>query len=461
MVSVIEPSPHRPASAYVAATGYKSDDLRPYLYRTDDFGATWTNITEGIADDEFTRVIRADPARPGLLYCGTERGINVSFDDGATWQRLETNLPVTPILDLVVKDTDLVAATHGRSFWILDDVTPLHQLQASPAEGAAMVFKPRDTVRYKVYGRALGSSKTHLNYKMTGPLTVAFRRAETPSGAVIEQFADAGRNPPDGVIVQYWLPDPKPESVKLAILDSDGHEVRSFGVKPDKDPGAGPWAPNEPGMNRLVWDYRYAAPTKLDQKSPSAGDDDDDGDHGPRAVPGAYQVQLTAGAQTCVQDFSLLPDPRLTVSAADLDAQFQLLLGIRDRLSETHTLVNQIRRLYTQIDAWQERAPADDDQVKTAAQALKDQLKVVEGELINVDADKPQPGPNRLKEKWAALGSMIDESDDAPTRGAQEVYEQLRGHLAAQQHAFSNIVEGPVNAFNALVVSVGIPALRP
>ena len=230
MVNAIEPSPHDAASVYVAATGYKSDDLHPYLYRTNDYGATWTRITSGIPDDEFTRVVREDPNRRGLLYCGTERGILVSFDDGVAWQRLETNLPITPIWDLVVKGTDLVAATHGRAFWILDDITPLHQLESDLAVQAVHLLKPRDTVRYRLYGRAQSRSKTHTNYKMTGPVTVAFRASETASGEMQEHLLDAGRNPPNGVVIHYWLRD-KSESVQLAILDAAGNEVRSFSSK--------------------------------------------------------------------------------------------------------------------------------------------------------------------------------------------------------------------------------------
>src|SRR5207249_11826817 len=146
---------------------------------------------------------------------------------GVDWQRLETNLPITPIWDLVVKDTDLVAATHGRSFWILDDVTPLRQLQPDIKLASAHLFKPRDTVRFRIYGRGESKSKAHLNYKMTGPVTVAYKQVETPSGAILEQFADAGRNPPDGVIIHYWLGESiKPESGKLTISDAEGNEIR-------------------------------------------------------------------------------------------------------------------------------------------------------------------------------------------------------------------------------------------
>src|SRR5260370_24330469 len=174
-------------------------------------------MDSGSGDEEFRRVIREDPSGGGLLYCGTERGIQISFDDGVSWQRLETNLPVTPIWDLVVKGTDLVVATHGRAFWILDDITPLHQLQSDVALKPTHLFKPRDTVRYRLYGRAQGKSKTHTNYKMTGPVTVAFRRVETASGSIQEKFLDAGQNPPDRAVLHYWLRD-KGDNVRLAIL---------------------------------------------------------------------------------------------------------------------------------------------------------------------------------------------------------------------------------------------------
>ncbi|HEY2594623.1 MAG TPA: glycosyl hydrolase, partial [Chloroflexota bacterium] len=341
MVNMIEPSPHDAATAYVAATCYKSDDLRPFLYRTNDYGASWTRITGGIPEHEFTRVIREDPNRRGLLYCGTERGIWVSFDDGGAWQRLESNLPVTPIWDLTVKGTDLVAATHGRAFWILDDITPLHQLQSDLADKPAHLLKPRDTVRFRLYGRAQGRSKTHANYKMTGPVTVAFRRGETASGEMQEQLLDAGRNPPNGVIIHYWLRD-KADSVKLAIVDGAGNEVRSFSSKRDTSTAGvgdaeptsasaeaevqqvtaeeeaaedvpeedrGPFAPNAAGMNRFVWDYRYATPVKIEGGSRGSREEALEGVSGPRAVPGDYTVRLSVGDQQLTQSFRVLADP--------------------------------------------------------------------------------------------------------------------------------------------------------
>jgi photosystem II stability/assembly factor-like uncharacterized protein len=489
MINMIEPSVFDAATAYVAATCYKSDDTRPFLLRTDDYGASWTRITGGLPADEFTRVIREDPSKRGLLYCGTERGIHVSFDDGDSWQRLETNLPVTPIWDLVVKGTDLVAATHGRSFWILDDITPLHQFHDEVTSEQMHLFRPRDTVRFRLYGRTESKSKVHLNYKMTGPVTVAYQPAEAPSGAKLERMVDAGQNPPEGVIVQYWLHD-QPESLKLAILDAAGNEVRSFSSKRDTearraaedrpetpsqeevqqvtgeeevaeeaDLDQGPlWVPNAAGMNRFVWDYRYERPTRLSKMSRSAREEALEGMTGPRAVPGRYEVRLSVGERTLTRSFELLADPRLPVSAGDLRAQFELKMAIRDRISETHTAINSIRRMRAQADDWAKRA-ADRADVKDAAKSLDEQLKDVEGALINLDFEKPRPGVNRIKEKWDALSSMIDESDDAPTAGAREVYEMLRGQLEAQLARLNALVEGPVAAFSALIQSSGVPAI--
>jgi hypothetical protein len=485
MISMIEPSPFDPATVYVAATCYKSDDLHPYLYRTADYGATWTCITGGIPDDEFTRAIRADPNQRGLLYCGTERGILISFDDGVNWQRLQTNLPVTPIWDMVVKGTDLVVATHGRAFWILDDITPLYQLQADIVVKPSHLLRPRDTVRYRVYGRGQGKSTTHANYKMTGPVTVAFRRVEGPGGAVKEQFLDAGRNPPDGVVIHYWLRE-NVDPVRVDILDAHDSVVRSFSSKrePAKPAEAAEpisegevqqvtaeeevseeepeeekpiWAPNDPGMNRLIWDYRYEKPVKIETGSRGSREEALENVGGPRAIPGEYQVRLTVGDQPPqVERFTLLADPRLPVSAEDLRAQFELKMSIRDRTSETNTAVNQIRRLRAQIEGWEKRA-GDRPLVRDAARELKEQLKVVEAELINIDFEKPRPGPNRIKEKFDALSSMIDESDDPPTRGAREVYEMLRGQLEIQLGRLRELIDGPVANFNELILREALP----
>ncbi len=251
MISIIEPSPHDAATAYVAATAYKRDDLHPYLYKTNDYGATWTQITGGIPDDDFTRTIREDPARRGLLYAGTETGIYVSFDDGGQWHRFETNLPVVPIWDLIVKDTDLVAATHGRSFWILDDVTPLRQMHDALTAEAVHLFTPRPTMRYRSYARAFDrKSAAYVNYMMTGPVTIGYRPTVAANGALTADFYDAGKNPPDGVIIHYWLKETPTVPVTLSILDADGAVLRSYTPKKDV-PSYG-----RHGGNRNAWAKR-------------------------------------------------------------------------------------------------------------------------------------------------------------------------------------------------------------
>jgi hypothetical protein len=468
------------------------DDTRPYLYRTNDYGKTWTKIVGGLPEDDFTRTIRADPNRRGLLYCGTELGINVSFDDGASWQKLETNLPVVPIWDLIVKGTDLVAATHGRSFWILDDITPLHQLHDDLAGQSAFLFKPRDTIRFRLYGRAFDrKSAEYVNYKMTGPVTVAFRPTEAANGAKTEHFYDAGRNPPEGVIIHYWLRETPQGPVSLSILDADGNEIRTYRSKKaegskinaadeqdaermeatgeeetasDEEVPAdeAPWVTTEPGANRFVWDYRYPGPTKQTSAAGTGGRRPiQDESLMPKAAPGNYQVRLTVGDQSWTQPFTILIDPRLPVSEDDLQAQFALKSAIRDRLSEVHVALNQIDGVRGQLGEWEKRAKGSDNaaRVRESAKSLRDQLEVIERELVLVDVNKGQPGPAKIKEKLATLSAMIDESDHAPTQGANEVYDMLSDQVAEQRRLLQELMDEHIPGFGDLVQSLAIPPI--
>jgi hypothetical protein len=495
MISIIEPSPHDQATAYLAATCYKSDDTRPYLFKTSDYGASWTKITGGIPDDEFTRVIREDPHRRGLLYCGTETGIYVSFDDGGNWQRLE-GLPITPVWDLVIHDTDLVAATHGRSFWIVDDLTPLHQFQESVLNESARLFAPRDTVRYRVYGRAFErKSPRYINYKMTGPVTVAYKPTESPSGAKGEDFYDAGKNPPDGVIVHYWLKEPPADPVTLTFLDAQGQEIRSFTSKrpeepapqpspgvsaeaelqaqtaeeevssePEPPPDEGPWVPTAAGMNRFVWDLRYPKLPKLeDRPGRDPRTEMLEAATPPQVTAGRYAVRLSVGGQTSTESFSILPDPRLPVTEAEAAEQFKLKLAIYERLVETHAALNQIVRVRQQVEEWERRAKGrqNPERVEQAGKVFKEQLSGIEAELINLDADKPQPGLAKLKEKLCTLSSMIDESDHAPTQGAREVYAQLSQQLEQQRARLAQVLEEHTRVFGEAVQAAAVPAIVP
>ena len=234
----VEISAHDADTIYLAATCYKLADYKPYLFKSIDGGRSWKSINGDLPTGEITRVVREDPVRRGLLYCGTESGVWVSLDDGGSWQRLRGNLPVTPIHDLIVVDGDLVVATHGRSFWILDDLSPLRQVASTTASADAHLFAPRTTVRWRAYkGHGMKSGPNReVAYRLAGSLGYAFREVEAPTGGKQEQLLDAGQNPPAGVIVHYWLRDAPAGDVVLAFLDGDGREIRSFTSR--RDPGA-------------------------------------------------------------------------------------------------------------------------------------------------------------------------------------------------------------------------------
>ncbi len=241
LISIIEPSPHDPATAYIAANRYKWDDFHPYLYKTNDYGATWTKITDGIADNDFTRVIREDPARRGLLFAGTETGIHVSFDDGAHWQSLRVNLPVVPIHDLVVKDSDLVVATHGRSFWILDDISPLRQMSEERTAGPHLSLQAASHRAFR--GQLLATRAPRcpaIIFRDTDNTQVVSRRFERPGKIWVERPLNAGQNQPGGVIVYYAFAEKPEGEVKLAFLDAEGNEIKAFTSKSRTQKGRRP-----------------------------------------------------------------------------------------------------------------------------------------------------------------------------------------------------------------------------
>jgi hypothetical protein len=463
LISVIEPSPHDPASAYLAATRYKLDDPSPSLFKTTDYGATWTTISSSLPAGTITRVIRADPNRRGLLYCGTETGLFLSFDDGVTWRPFQCNLPVTPIHDLLVKGTDLVAATHGRSFWILDDVTPLHQMADAPEP--VTLYRPRAAPRYRFYDSAEEESAPgYVDYLLTGPVTVAFRPSEDAFGAKTRRHLDSGQNPPAGVILHYALAQKPEGEATLTIADAAGTTVRRYSSTAE----VGAKLPVQAGANRFVWDLREEPPTALEEDKPEQLTQQAKTKArtelealAPRALPGEYEARLAVGATTVTQRFAVLPDTRLPVTAEELRAQLDLKRGIRDQLDTVHRAINQTRRLRKQVAAWEERARAGDGlpRVVEAAGPLKERLSALEGELINPDADKPRPGPTRLKEKLANLSALIDESDDAPTQAAREVFALLGEQVGSAQCRLHELLDGDVAAFNDLVKASGLPAV--
>jgi photosystem II stability/assembly factor-like uncharacterized protein len=486
LVSVVEPSPHDGATCYVAATAYKLDDTRPYLFKTADYGRTWKRITTGLPDTEFTRVVREDPNSRGLLYAGTETGVWVSLDDGGAWQRLRSNLPVAPIHDLIVKDTDVVVATHGRAFWILDDLTPLHQLTAGAPDSEAHLFAPRPTVRWRAYkghGMKPGPGR-EIAYRMAGSVGYAYRQIESSTGEKKEQLLDAGENPPNGVVVHYWLKEVPDGDVTLTFLDAEGHEIRAFTSRRDPapvgataaPPGAtggeepGPQeAPTEPvgedeprptrqaGANRFVWNLRGRDATKLPDNKGRGGTAE--ALAAPRVPPGSYQVRLTVGDRTLTQSFELLKDPRVNASDEDLREQYAWAKKSHDLLTRVHDAVLRLRDARAQAEAWAGRAQTP--RVKDAARAIARSLTAIEGELIQVRAEDPRMFPAKLNSRLATVVGLIEYSDAAPTEALRELYDSLAARIQVELDKLDRCLTGDVNAFNALCFDEGAPAIVP
>ncbi len=485
LINIIEPSPHDPATAYVAATRYKWDDFQPYLYKTNDYGATWTKITTGIAENDFTRVIREDPVRRGLLYAGTEAGVHISFDDGEHWQSLRLNLPAVPIHDLLIKDTDLVAATHGRSFWILDEVTPLRYISEQVQNTPASLFKPRPTVRFMTSWGFSRPSAPGIFYRNTGDTMITGRRVLKPGGKTVDRNLTAGNNPPDGVIVYFYLKQKPEGEVKLTFLDAQGEQIKSFTSEqaqdetpktedaPDPTDEADPTdeeeerekkdprVPKEIGTNRFVWNMRYPDPKKVDGYVASEAVM-----AGPAAAPGTYYVQLTVGDQTYVEAFEIHKDPRVSASQEDLDAQFALLLKIRDKLSETHDAINTLRNIRQQVEDWERRTREREahETVSKAARSLKEKLALIEDELIQSKAKTRQDTMNfpvKLNGKLAWLAGVVANAQAAPTLQEYELFEDLVRRIDTQLQGLQEIIDADVTAFNALMRESDMPAVIP
>ncbi|HXX79128.1 MAG TPA: hypothetical protein VEI53_11570, partial [Ktedonobacteraceae bacterium] len=477
LISIIEPSPHDPATVYVAANRYKWDDFEPYLYKSNDYGATWTKITTGIPENEFTRVIREDPVRQGLLFAGTEAGIYTSFDDGGHWQTLRLNLPVVPIHDLVVKDTDLIVATHGRSLWILDDLTPLRSINRELQDQSAYLFKPRPTVRYLTSWGFSHASAPGTFYRMTGDRMITARREQRPDGDMIDRNMDAGENPHDGVIVYYYLKQKLEDEVKLTFRTKQGEVIKSFtseihqnqrlDEKKATDPTdeeedkekKDPRVSKEAGTNRFIWNMRYHDPRTIDGYVASEAVMS-----GPIAAPGFYQVELTVGNQSLTEIFEIQKDPRVPASQEDLQAQFDLHLKVRDRLSETHDAINMLRNIRQQAEDWVKRSGGrqDHDAIVSAALSLKEKLAPIEDELTQSKAKTRQDTMNwpvKLNGKLAWLAAVISSSQSAPTKQTYELYEDLVQRIDVQLHRLKEVIDRDVASFNQLMRESGVPAI--
>jgi photosystem II stability/assembly factor-like uncharacterized protein len=425
-INSIEASPNDPATAFVAATAYKSDDHRPYLLRTNDYGKTWKKITNGIPANAFTRVVREDPNRRGLLFAGTETGIYLSFDSGDNWQSFQLNLPVVPITDMAFhkRENDLVIATQGRSFWVFDHLPVLHQLNDSIRAADVHLFQPKPAIRYA--GPSFGG-----------------RRATPPQGA--------GENPPDGVVVQYLLKSKTENEVLIEFLDPAGKLIRKFSSK-DKDSPV----PTAAGLNRFIWDMRYPDATTFPGLIYWAASG-----RGPLAVPGVYTVKVTIEGKPLSQPFEIRKDPRMGGSAAELQKQLDLALQIRDKVSQANDAVVRIRDIRKQIDDLIARAATVKPVVDAGRKLAKD-LTEVEQELYQTKLQSNQDPlnfPIKLNNKLAALLAVVQSSDTGPTSQSNQAFEDLATKVNGHLRRLDSLVQSDLSAFNKLVRDSAVPAV--
>ena len=421
MINSIDIDPFVNGGAYVAATLYKSGDYAPYLYKTKDYGKTWTEISNGIPEDHFTRVVRADPKRQGLLYAGTETGMYISFDDGASWKPFQLNLPIVPITDLTIKNDNLIAATQGRSLWLIDDLTPLHQLNENIASADHYLYKPMPS------------------YRMGG------------GGGFFGTPQNVGQDHPGGVMVHYFLKNKPADSVefKLVFLEANGQEIQTYSTKNPKQKRA--FEKLKAGTNRFVWNMQYKDAKSFEGMIMWWGSTT-----GPKAVPGTYKVRMVVGKDSMEQEFELLKDPRSSASQAELQAQFDLQMKVRDKLTETHEAIIAIRDARTQIKAFTNRVKDQDnmEDILEQAKALSKSMTSVEQALYqtkNQSRQDPLNYPIRLNNKLAHLGSLTSMGDNPPTAQALEYYEEVSAKINEQLAKWGQIQKNEIPDFNQAV----------
>jgi photosystem II stability/assembly factor-like uncharacterized protein len=443
MVSLIDPSPRDEATAYAAVDRHKLDDFKPLIYRTHDFGKTWTRIVAGIPEGAYVHSVREDPVRKGLLYAGTELGVFFSADDGAHWQPLQLNLPTTPIHDLIIKDNDLVAATHGRSFWILDDVTPLRQAAEGLPDENFHLFRPASAVK--------------LHYPDQ-----------------VERRLPVGDNPPAGAIIDYYLKG-KPsdaEEITLEILTADDKVVRRLSNHRPKDAVEQPaeWTdreqradtiPDEAGANRFAWDLRRDDPEQIPGAFYS-----DDGPRGPIVTPGNFLVRLTVGGKSQTAPLQIVQDPRLKgqISDSELTELADLSMRTWMDIDALHRAVNQIRETRARLETVKKWSAGNitTKPVIDAANELGAKLAPIEARLLQVKMAASEDNlryPNMLNEQYDTFAATLDTEDFGPTESQRQVYAYLHGELTGELAKWRSISEADLPIFQTLMRDHGVPSI--
>jgi photosystem II stability/assembly factor-like uncharacterized protein len=459
-ISLIDASPHNPGAAYVAVKNYQNDDRKPYLFKTADYGKTWTKIVNGIPENDFVHAVREDTVRQGLLFAGTEHGIYVSFDDGAQWQSLSLNLPDLQVSDIVIQGNDVVIATHGRSFYVLDDISPLRQLKPTLVSEDLHLFAPPAAER--------NVSQARIDYYLAKPaekVTIDILDAKgqvirTFTGTPNDQAGGRGRGGRGRGGAGAGGAD------TAAAEPGAGGEPGAEGDVAGGGGGGGGGgglggvvnAPDKAGLNRFTWDMRYPPAKTFEGMVLWSGNT-----QGPEAVPGAYQIRLTADGKSAAENFILEKDPRLdSVTIADLAEQFTLALKVRDDLTQSNEIVILIRELKRQMD---DRLKENSDAaLKASLDSFKEQLSAIEEEVYQVrnrSGQDPLNFPIKLNNKIAALGSSVEHGDGKPTSASYEVYKLLNQKLAEQQNKLDTLLKSTLPPVNKELTNRSLKELVP
>jgi photosystem II stability/assembly factor-like uncharacterized protein len=458
-VSSIDASKFGECIAYVAANRFQLDDDEPYLWKTSDCGAHWTRIDAGINATEFTRVVREDPAKRGLLVAGTERGVWYSRDDGTNWRTLRLNLPIVPVHDLVFKEGDIVLATHGRGFYIMDDITTLEQMTTAIEAEGAHLFKPRDQYRLATGGGFGGGGGRGGG----APAQV------TPENAPVHP---TGQNPPAGVVVQYWLGAAN-DTVALDFLDATGKVIRGYSSKadssaqpaqPPEDGFFGPPPPprvaNKKGVNTFAWNMRYPDASSFPGMILWAA-----GVTGPLVPPGTYKVRLAVnGKPVGTETFKVLADPRIKATLADWEEQSRLALAVRDRFSEANDAVKEIRRIKSELTDREKKFPsAQLSQFTTLSVPFATSLAEVEDSLYqtkNRSGQDPLNYPIRLNNRIGALLGVVQSADGRPTQQSYEVDKVLTVELNKDLAKLRATINANLPRINTMLKAAGLKEIE-
>jgi len=460
-VGSVEICAHNPNKIYVAATRFKLDDYCPYLFVSEDSGKSWRSINGNLPTDEITRVLRSDPISDDLLFVGTETGIFYSLDDGEHWVRMQGGFPVVPVYDIKIKNEDLAVATHGRSFWIADDISPLRNMaEKHEVTHGEKLFKPRDTIRQKLHWATGVFDGDGKNYSPSFGVGGTTYHKTMSDGETTNVHLDVGENPPNGAIIYYWFEEEPEGNVELIFRNNSGETIAVYSNGESELTGRR--LSTHKGLNRFIWDLHHQAPTAFDPDlinkpyEPLAKSGEG---RGPQVAPGEYLVEMDAEGAKIEQTFNVVKDPRLTTSQSDFDAQYAARMDLHEAQNKLRVGVNSLRSLRKQLNELAKKLSVEHKSIVQDANDLTEKLTEIEGVLVNRFKETPRDvlrHPAGLDDTLVELAWVMSIADAAPTSQAVQVSEGVRAKIAAQLDELQQIVDGPIAQINAQIEKAGI-----